>query len=556
MLGILEKLNSVSLKFLEPLTLKQTYSIISNQAINLLKVDYASIYLERNGKLKKVYATLPQLYTIVARKKNSLTYKAFKTRKVLYAGVEDFEKNYPSVKKLGVKSSIFVPLSYQGKSVGVLVLQSLSSKKISPAERGSMNLFGSMASLTIRKAELYEEMAKAIQSRDRSKFMERTLENINKASIFLLQPFSLSEMYKVITDEAVKLVEADNGALYIGKHDEIKRVYDSLAIGWGLQPRRRGYTYKAYSKREAFIIYRKHFAKLYPSLDKIGIKSVIFIPLSYKDQSVGVLQLRSFTEKELTLQELQILKLYGTVASLALRKTQLYEETKQAVKVRDLFFAMASHELRTPLTTLNGYIQLLYRKYKNTKSSVSSWVQELHSESSRLTQLVHELLEVNRIRTGQFEYVWQETSLRQIINKTIHNFQIIFPDRKIVFNDLVKDSEDVIIGDSGKLRQVFSNLLENADKFSPSNDEITVKLSSNNSDVVVTVTDKGKGIAAKDLTYIFEEFYRRTDFEKEGIGIGLYIAKNIIDKHRGEIKVSSKRNKGTAVIVTLPKANL
>src|SRR5690606_7915517 len=117
--------------------------------------------------------------------------------------------------------------------------------------------------------------------------------------------------------------------------------------------------------------------------------------------------------------ETDILKLFGSFASLAIKKNELYEETKNALEVRDMFISLASHELRTPLTSINGYIQLLHSRKDKLGHSESKWINELYEESKRLTNLVRELLEVNRIKQGQLQFILRETKFSDIVTSAI-----------------------------------------------------------------------------------------------------------------------------------------
>src|SRR5258708_23087690 len=162
--------------------------------------------------------------------------------------------------------------------------------------------------------------------------------------------------------------------------------------------------------------------KSHPELNKDKIKSSIFIPLSYESKSIGVLTLDSKKKEYFDKKKKNTLILFGSLASLAIKKAQLYNEVKQAADVKDLFISLAAHELRTPLTSVNGYIQLLKTRIKNRKKIPSKWVMELEMESNRLKQLVEEFLEINSIRTGKIQFDFKEASLSKIIKRSISVF--------------------------------------------------------------------------------------------------------------------------------------
>ncbi len=131
--NIITKLYSSGLKFLEPLTTDETYKTISDEAVRLVGADFASIILEQEGVLKKVYSSAPLGYQIKNRKKGN-TYTAFKTGKTIVVHISDTYKAHPDMKDQGIVSAIFIPLAYHGHSIGVLVVSSLKRDKFKKEE--------------------------------------------------------------------------------------------------------------------------------------------------------------------------------------------------------------------------------------------------------------------------------------------------------------------------------------------------------------------------------------------------------------------------------------
>lgn len=296
--------------------------------------------------------------------------------------------------------------------------------------------------------------------------------------------------------------------------------------------------------------------KVHPEIKAKGIKSTIFIPLFYRNKSMGVLSLDSENDRKITKEELGVYKLFGSIASLAIRKTELYAETQKALETRDLFISLASHELRTPLTSLNGYVQLLYSKLGKENTSEGRWTRELYEESGRLTSLVKELLEINRIKQGQLQYNLRECSLGEIITKAIERSSFLSKERPIIFKDEVAKGQDILIADSDKLLQMVGGLIRNAIKFSSPLTTIYITLSEEKKALVLIIKDEGEGIRQEDLPHVFEEFYKGINSkqkEEQGMGVGLLLARHIVDYHKGTIGITSTVGEGTEVKVKLPK---
>jgi signal transduction histidine kinase len=382
-----------------------------------------------------------------------------------------------------------------------------------------------------------------------------TLEKIYKAGLELLDPLDLPTLYEAIAYEAVKLVGGDEGRILLREGGEFKLAYGFPEIARHVNVRKKGFAYESYTKNKAFIIDMSDYPNVHQDLSKRGIKSILFIPLSYKKETLGVLVVQSFEDKKFSEKELDILKLFGSLASQAIRRTQLFDEVKKALDTRDMFISMASHELRTPLTTISGYVQLLHLKIKSEDGISKIWMDELSKEVQRLSQLVTELLAINRIKAGTLQYNYKESNINEIIDRSIKTIEFGHPDKKIILDNRL-GNDDVVIGDYDKLLQVLNNILENAAKYTPQGKEIKLTLCHRNNQLRIIIKDKGIGIPEEELPDIFKGYVQGKNHNREGLGLGLFLAKSIIDKHKGDIIVRSKEKKGTTVEIRLPKVNI
>lgn len=380
----------------------------------------------------------------------------------------------------------------------------------------------------------------------------KIIEGIYKASLKFLEPLNAKDTLSTIVHEAVKLVDGDYGSILLMHNKELVRVYASAAIAYQTKIRPNGNTYTCFRTGKPVLDSIKKMQEAHPELKSAGICSTIFIPLTNKGKSVGVLTVNSKKNKEFSYYQLHILQLFGSMASLAIRKTQLYDEIKKALEVRDMFISMASHELRTPITTISGYVQLLQTKMKNEKGITKIWMDELGRELERLTLLVKELLEINRIKSGNLQYNFKESNITEIVNRAVKTIEFGHPDKRIQLENKL-DEDDVVIGDYDKLLQVVNNILENAAKYSGDNKDIKLVLSKRNNQLRIVVKDQGIGIPEKELPDIFKGYVQGKNHNREGLGLGLFLTKSIIEKHLGTIKIKSLENKGTTVEISLPR---
>jgi len=229
------------------------------------------------------------------------------------------------------------------------------------------------------------------------------------------------------------------------------------------------------------------------------------------------------------------------------------EEQKQQMEKKDEFIGIASHELKTPLTSLKGYLQLISHKKNDLPDGVQQYIDKAIISLNKLQRLVNDLLDVSKIQAGRLEYGLQPVNLTELVTEWTENARHIYP----LYNFECKVADGLLInGNDERLEQVLMNLISNAVKYSPINNHVVITAAKHNNDARVAVTDLGIGLSPAQKERIFERFYRVEDkkFMSSGLGMGLYISKEIIDNHRGEIGVYSEFGKGSTFYFDLPLA--
>jgi signal transduction histidine kinase len=220
------------------------------------------------------------------------------------------------------------------------------------------------------------------------------------------------------------------------------------------------------------------------------------------------------------------------------------------------FVAMASHELRTPLTALHAYLQLLSRRPEiREHPQLATYVDTALGESKRLAGLITELTEATRLQGGRLELDRQSVDLGSLVERVVNISQPLTDTQAIRLE--VTDGV-TISGDADRLQQVILNLISNAITHAPRSRFIGVEVRSAGDYAELVVSDAGTGIPKADLAHVFSRFYqvsRKQGGTERGLGLGLYISREIVRAHQGEIAVSSVEGEGTTFTVRLPLAN-
>ncbi|WP_166336870.1 ATP-binding protein [Sphingobacterium chungjuense] len=240
---------------------------------------------------------------------------------------------------------------------------------------------------------------------------------------------------------------------------------------------------------------------------------------------------------------------YGTILDIT--------ERKASDQLKEDFIGIVSHEMRSPLTALKGYIQILEWKARKandifTKDITKKAVRQIN----RMTTLINGFLDVARVSEGKIYLNKTYFDLTDLIKIAEEEALATISSHKIIFHPVERT---IVMADQDKLEQVLLNLINNAAKYSPNNSRIYVSCTKRDAWVRVSVKDDGMGITMKDQVHIFERFYRVIGAKTEnisGFGIGLYLCKEIIDRHAGRIGVESVPGKGSTFWFELPVASL
>jgi excisionase family DNA binding protein len=230
------------------------------------------------------------------------------------------------------------------------------------------------------------------------------------------------------------------------------------------------------------------------------------------------------------------------------------EEIKKLEQQKDEFIGIASHELKTPVTSLMAYTQILAKHINDENDTKKKYLlKNINKQANRLSQLIDDLLHVNKIQSGKLLLRKKTVKVDSLINKIIKDYQFAYNTHKIIKKGRLNKN---IYADPIRIEQVLVNLITNAVKYSPSGKEIVIKISENSGNTKVSVQDFGMGISEKDHKKIFERFYRSKETEEsdiKGFGLGLYISWEIIKHHGGKMWVESIKGKGSTFHFTLPE---
>lgn len=240
---------------------------------------------------------------------------------------------------------------------------------------------------------------------------------------------------------------------------------------------------------------------------------------------------------------------------LAIELNRMSERLASLDQERRAFLANVSHELRTPISNVQVTVEALRSGADAEPALRDRFLQTVEDETRRLSRLIHDLLDLGRLDAGVTALEPHSFSLRYLINRAVRALESRFQEAGLSVQQEVVDIQ--VWGDPERLLQALLNILDNAIKYSASGATIFISSCRQNKQAIVTIRDQGPGIRESDLPRIFEQFYR-TDASREGVGVGLglAIARKIVEAHGGSITAHSVVNQGTTFVIQLPLKNL
>lgn len=291
----------------------------------------------------------------------------------------------------------------------------------------------------------------------------------------------------------------------------------------------------------------------------LGIKSVMMVPLISRSKTLGVMTLVSAESgKRYRAHDLAFAEELARRAAVAIDNALLYKQAKLAIAARDEFMSIASHELKTPITSLSLQLQMARLGFQPDKPSppspekIAKIFEIADRQVERLTGLIEDLLDASRIQTGKFSFSFENGDLTTLVTEMVSRFAPVFLKAGCKVETEIQEG---ITGffDYGRIQQVMDNLLSNVAKYAPGV-SVKILLKTWRGQAQIIVQDEGPGIPLERQPLVFERFERATSARNvSGMGLGLFIVKEIAKGHRGKVTLESGGKwKGSKFTVAFP----
>jgi len=398
--------------------------------------------------------------------------------------------------------------------------------------------------------------SKIVRDITRQKQNEQRLELVNSVGRSIAASLDIAEILRIVVTASTKICEAQFGEFYYNKVDANgeSTLFHTTTFGTqagSAQMSVLPYQYRFVSKD---ILRADHIsvdaaAPLPPPASASGrppYASYLAVPMvSQGGTVIGLLFFGHAKPGMFNAEHENLVAAIAGQAAIALDNAKLYDEISALNKNKDQFIGFASHELKTPLTTIKGYMQLA----ETGEMTPALFFPRIHKQLGRLENIIADLLDISKIQAGKLDLHFTKSSLSDLLKESVESVDLSHHHVRI------ESSRDATINiDYQKMMQVLVNLLSNAAKYSDHHTNITLSGAVQGDDINFCVRDEGSGIPAEHLNKIFNQFYRVTprDTHTKGMGLGLYISKQIVEGHLGKIWVESDGKKGSAFHIKVP----
>jgi len=410
---------------------------------------------------------------------------------------------------MGNLSAVGLPLIAQREVIGFIYIFRNYQGIFSTNDRSLLSSFANQAAIAVRNARLYTAINQEKQRID-------AMLDSAADGILILNP-----------DHSIERTNAAFARMYGVSQGELQEMNHSEVIQWKQPPN--GITLE---KAEAGGWPLSQQAHLY-------VEGDIQRPQGQPSLPVGI------TYAPLISMEGNLINTIATIRDIT--------RFRQADELKSEFISIVSHELKTPVALIKGYVSTLRRKdVEWDRDVMDNSLQVIEEEADRLTNLIENLLEASRLQAGGMQLKRTDIGIRQLASRLAERFQIQTEKHEIIVD--IPEDFPVVMADEIRIEQVISNLISNAIKYT-SGGEIHITGQSLPDQIILCVRDEGPGIATGDLPYIFDRFYRapETSRKTKGAGLGLYLARAIVEAHGGRMWADPKTKQGARICFSLPK---
>jgi len=487
---------------------------------------------------------------------------------------EEFPEGRAFQRARGHRTILATPLLREAVPLGAIVIRRMDVRPFSDKRIRLLESFADQAVIAMENVRLFQELQ--ARTRELARSVEE-LKALGQVSQAVSSTLNLETVLTTIVVRAVQLSGTDGGGVYeydeatqefslrVTHHmdEELIEAIRAAPIRLGEGAIGQGAASRAPVQVPDILDEREYSAtRLRLILARLGYRSLLAVPLLREERIVGGLVVWRREPGQFSAEVVNLLQTFATQSVLAIENARLFREIEkkgreleEANRHKSQFLANMSHELRTPLNAILGYTEMIADNiYGEVPEKIQDILVRVQKSGRHLLDLINDVLDLSKIEAGQLTLSLNEYSMKEVVQTVCTAVEPMVMEKKLALEVALAPDLPIARGDERRITQVVLNLIGNAIKFTEEG-KIRVQVTASDGTFLVSVADTGPGISEADQQKIFGEFAQADSSstrKKGGTGLGLTIAKRIIEMHKGRIWVESSLGKGSTFWFTLP----
>ncbi len=457
-------------------------------------------------------------------------------------------------------SIMCAPLKAHGRTLGAVYVDNrLFSGVFSSEDLDLLVTFTNQAAMAIENARLFTQTDQALARRvEELSLFQRIDQQLNKS-------LELNRVLSLALNWAIALTNADGGSigLFEEPEDEDGDRFLRLLVYRGEDEnndsRVLGLEHPVI--KEMLTAQRSiltHNVSEAESIDGTPALVQLVVPIQQDGQMTGIITLETQHSTEMNREDITFVERLADRAAVAIKNARLYEAIQAANDAKSEFVSLVAHELRVPMTSIKGYTDLINSGMAGELNETQQqFVDVIRRNLDRMSRLITDLADINRVESGRMVFNLQPFELREIIADVTGSLSERVEARQQTMAVQVDEGVTAVYADPTRIGQVLTNLISNANKYTPDGGHVDVRVHGNDTHAIVAIADNGLGISDEDQEKLFTQFFRSEAHavrEQSGWGLGLSIVRKMIEAQNGEIVFESTLGEGSTFTFSIPLA--
>jgi signal transduction histidine kinase len=569
-----------------PTDVQPVFDVIVEHAVRLCGARFGRVY-RYDGALVHMVAShglsaggLGEVQQVFPRPAGADTIagQVILTRQPVYMRDIQREREVPALSRrmieaLGTRSQVTIPMLRAGEPIGAMTVGWSEPEAFNDQQIALLKTFADQAVIAIENVRLFKELD--ARNSDLTESLEQQTATGEILRVISGSQTDVQPVFETIAENSLRLCDATFSTVFRfdGELIHLAALRNmspegaaAIRAAFPMAAGRGGATARAILTRDIVHIpdVREHAEYMLKDLSQTAdFRSILSVPMLRDGNPIGAITVagplaRSFPEKQI-----QLLKTFADQAVIAIENVRLFTESQDKTQQLEIanrhkseFLANMSHELRTPLNAVIGFSEvLLERMFGEVNPKQEEYLNDILSSGKHLLSLINDILDLSKIEAGRMELEAQPFDLPAALDNALTLIRERAARHSIGLEVHVDPWIGEVVADERKVKQVLLNLLSNAVKFTGEGGKITMSAALNGDAVAVSVADTGIGIAAEDREAVFEEFRQvGTDYarKREGTGLGLALARRLVELHGGTLALESEVGKGSTFTFTIP----